>query len=234
MKTDPLISVVICVYNGERFLGEAIDSVFGQDYRPIEVIVVDDGSDDRSAEIATAYPDVRLVSQENRGVGAARNAGIAAATGAFIAFLDADDVMLPSKVSEQAGYLFARPEVGYVLCRQKLVPVSGSDLPAWARRDPIFGDPGGVQPTCGLVRRTALERAGGFDPSVRMGDGMEWLSRLREAGIRIDILPKVLLLRRVHEDNLTHDQAAFTESLFRTLKARADRAQAREGDDESV
>jgi glycosyltransferase involved in cell wall biosynthesis len=234
MMTDPLISVVICVYNGERFLGEAIDSVFAQDYQPIELIVVDDGSDDRSAQIARSYADVRVLSQENRGVGAARNAGIDASSGAFLAFLDADDVMLPSKLSDQAGHLFAHPEVGYVLCRQKLFPDSGSDLPAWARRDPIFGDPGGVQPTCGLVRRTALQRAGGFDPSVRMGDGMEWLSRLREAGIRIDILPRVLLLRRVHEDNLTHDQAAFTESLFKTLKARADRAQAREGDDESV
>ena len=232
--TDPLLSVVICVYNGERFLADAIDSALAQDYRPVEVIVVDDGSDDRSAEIAKSYPDVKVVSQENTGLGAARNAGIAAATGAFLAFLDADDVMLPTKLSEQAGYLSAHPEVGYVLCRQRLVPNPGSDLPAWARRDPIFGDPGGVQPTSGLVRRTALERAGGFDPSVRIGDGMAWLSRLREAGIRIDILPRVLLLRRVHEDNLTHDQAAFTESLFRTLKGRADRAQAREGDDENV
>jgi glycosyltransferase involved in cell wall biosynthesis len=227
MMTDPLISVVICVYNGERFLAEAIDSVFAQDYRPIEVIVVDDGSGDRSGEIARSYADIRVLSQDNSGLGAARNAGIHASTGAFIAFLDADDVMLPSKLSEQAGYLFAHPEVGYVLCRQKLVPDAGSDLPPWARRDTIFGDPGGVQPTCGLVRRTALERAGGF-PSVRIGDGMEWLSRLREAGIGIHVLPKVLLLRRVHEDNLTHDQTAFTEALFRTLKGRAERARAGE------
>ncbi len=234
MMTDQMVSVVICVYNGERFLAEAIDSVFAQDYRPIEVIVVDDGSSDRSAEIARSYSDVRVLSQENTGLGAARNTGIHASTGAFLAFLDADDVMLPSKLSEQAGYLAVHPEVGYVLCRQKLVPDTGSDLPAWARRDPIFGDPGGVQPTSGLVRRTALERAGGFDPSLRTGDGMEWLSRLREAGIPIDILPKVLLLRRVHEDNLTHDQVALTERLFMTLKARADRAQACEGDDENI
>jgi glycosyltransferase involved in cell wall biosynthesis len=226
MITDPLISVVICVYNGERFLAEAIDSVFAQDYRPIEVIVVDDGSGDRSAEIARSYSDVSVLSQENTGLGPARNAGIHASTGAFIAFLDADDVMLPNKLSEQAGYLFAHPEVGYVLCRQKLFTEPGSDLPGWARPDPYFGDPGGVQPTCGLVRRSALEHAGGFDPSIRIGDGMEWLGRLRETGIRIHVLPKVLLLRRVHEDNLTHDQTAFTEALFRTLKARAERARA--------
>jgi glycosyltransferase involved in cell wall biosynthesis len=229
-----LISVVICVYNGERFLAEAIDSAFAQEYRPIEVIVVDDGSDDRSAEIARSYSDVRVLSQENTGPAAARNAGIDASAGAFLAFLDADDVMLPSKLREQASHLSAHPEVGYVLCRQKLIPDAGTDLPAWARRDPIFGDPGGVQPTSGLVRRTVLERAGGFDPSLRTGEVMEWLSRLREAGIGIDIVPKVLLLRRVHEDNLTHDQVALTERLFRTLKARADRARAREGDDENV
>lgn len=229
--TRPLVSVIICVYNGERFLAEALDSVFAQDYRPIEVIVVDDGSEDRSAGIARSYEGVTVVSQPNLGLAAARNTGIAAATGELITFLDADDLMLPTKLSRQVGYLEDHPKVGFVLCRQKLVPVSGSKLPSWARPDPIFGDPGGVPPASGVVRRAALVAAGNFDASLRTGDGMEWLGRLREADVVIDVLPEVLLLRRVHEKNLTHDQRSLTETLFRTLRARAVRArQARKED----
>jgi len=99
----PLVSVVIPVYNAEPFLREALDSVLAQDYEPFEVIVVDDGSTDGSGTIARSYPEVRYLRQENQGPAVARNAGIAAAQGEFLAFFDADDVMLPNKLSVQVG-----------------------------------------------------------------------------------------------------------------------------------
>ncbi|HEX5852076.1 MAG TPA: glycosyltransferase, partial [Solirubrobacteraceae bacterium] len=88
---QPSVSVIVPVYMGERFLADALDSVAAQTYAPLETIVVDDGSPDRSAEIAAGRPGVRLIRQKNQGVAAARNAGLAAARGELLAFLDQDD-----------------------------------------------------------------------------------------------------------------------------------------------
>lgn len=104
----PLVSAVVPVHNGERFLAAALDSVLFQDYEPLEVIVVDDGSTDRSAEVASSRP-VRLLRQENAGMAAARNAGIAHASGELVAFIDADDEWLPEAVARQAAVLAKEP-----------------------------------------------------------------------------------------------------------------------------
>src|SRR3954468_8267905 len=96
-----LVTVVIPVYNGERFLGEAIESALGETHQPVEVIVVDDGSTDGSAAVAESYPEARLLRAENGGPGAARNVGVAAARGEAVANLDADDLMVPERVERQ-------------------------------------------------------------------------------------------------------------------------------------
>src|SRR5213078_156464 len=110
---QPLVSVIIPVYNGARYLRAALESVFAQTYRPIEVIVVDDGSGDDSGVIAQSFPDVHFIHQENQGVAAARNHGFDAARGEFIAFLDQDDLWTPEKLKVQVNYLLNHPDVGY-------------------------------------------------------------------------------------------------------------------------
>ena len=97
--SSPLVSVIIPVYNGQAYLRPTLKSVFAQDYRPLEVIAVDDGSIDRSAEIIRSFPEVVYLYQDNRGHAAARNAGISAANGEFLAFLDADDLWPPDKLN---------------------------------------------------------------------------------------------------------------------------------------
>jgi glycosyltransferase involved in cell wall biosynthesis len=100
--TRPLISVMIGVYDAERYLAEAIDSVFAQSYRPLELIVVDDGSDDGSGEVARRYGDkLTYARQENAGNGSARNHAVRLASGDLFAFLDADDRFLPGKLARQ-------------------------------------------------------------------------------------------------------------------------------------
>ena len=106
----PLISCIIAVFNGERFIAAAVDSVLAQTYRPIEVIVVDDGSTDRTAEIVAGYGDeVRLVTQEAAGPPATRNLGLAAATGEYLAFLDGDDLWHEEKLARQMACLVTEP-----------------------------------------------------------------------------------------------------------------------------
>ena len=109
-----LISCIVPAYNGERYLGQTIDSILGQTYRPIEVIVVDDGSTDRTADVAAGYgAPVRLISQPNAGPAAARNTGIEAARGVFLAFLDSDDLWHEEKLERQMQRFAARPELDY-------------------------------------------------------------------------------------------------------------------------
>ncbi len=111
MRNNPLVSVIIPVYNGERYLAEAIGSVLAQTYTPFELIIIDDGSSDNSSGIARSFKEVRYYHQSNQGVAAARNAGISFAHGGFIAFLDQDDIWMHDKLSVQMDYLLQHPEV---------------------------------------------------------------------------------------------------------------------------
>src|SRR4026207_773633 len=116
---NPLVSVIVPVYNGRRYLRAALESVFAQTYRPIEVIVVDDGSVDDSGTIAQSFPEVRYMHQTNQGVAAARNNGIDAAQGEFFALLDQDDLWATDKLKVQVDYFLNHPDVGYTLTQQK-------------------------------------------------------------------------------------------------------------------
>jgi len=114
MNPNSTISVVIPAYNAERYLEQTLESVFAQTCLPLEVIVVDDGSTDGTAEIAARYP-VRLIHQQNGGICSARNAGVRASAGTWVAFLDSDDIWFPDKLEEQTKFLQMYPEVGLVV-----------------------------------------------------------------------------------------------------------------------
>jgi glycosyltransferase involved in cell wall biosynthesis len=221
-RVAALVSVIIPVFNGERFLAEAIDSVLGQDHRPIEIVVIDDGSTDGSKRVAGRFHDVILIASANHGVAAARNLGLARASGSFITFLDADDLMASGRLTAQLEHLRTRPDVGCVLMRQELLFEPGVTHQVW-RPD---GPAGGVPPMTGLLRRQASELVGGFDPSYRVVEDTEWLFRLRDAGVQIDILPRVGVIRRIHRDNLTHQVALMRNELARSLMERIRRARA--------
>ena len=114
----PLVSCIIPVFNGARFLGEAVDSILAQTYRPCEVIVVDDGSTDATGDVIAGYGErVVAVRQPNRGEAAARNAGVRAARGALVAFLDADDLWGPEKLTRQAAKLGEDPRIDLCFTR---------------------------------------------------------------------------------------------------------------------
>jgi glycosyltransferase involved in cell wall biosynthesis len=223
----PLVSVVTPVYNGARYLREALESLFAQDYEPFESIVVDDGSTDRTAEIARSYA-VRYVRQANQGAAAARNAGLAIARGELVAFLDSDDLLPVDKLSIQAGLLAERGDIGCVLGRQEIM-LEGVEAPSWLTRDAIYGDLDGIPLVSAMFRRSALDAVGLYDPTFQQSEDMDLLVRLRAHGIEIAILPEILVYRRFHGDNLTA-KPPETQPLLRSLRQKlaAERASANE------
>jgi glycosyltransferase involved in cell wall biosynthesis len=216
----PLVSVVIGAYQAERFLGEALASLRTQTYQPLDVVVVDDGSTDGTAEIAELFDETRCIRlATNSGLSVARRAGIAAARGEFVTFLDADDVFLPDRVSAQVSYLLDHPETGCVLARHELLLDPGEAPPSWLRRDPVYGDLGGVEPGSAMLR-TALAKEVQFDPTYRLGDGIEWLGRLVSAGAQVDVCERVLWRRRIHDANQTLDREGLRLDMLRMARAR--------------
>jgi glycosyltransferase involved in cell wall biosynthesis len=220
---NPLVSVIIPVYNGEKYLGEAVQSVLEQDYRPLEIIVVDDGSTDRSAEIASSYAEVRYFHQENQGVSAARNAAIAMAMGEFLAFLDADDRWTPNKLSVQIGYHLAHPDIGYTITHQRIQLEPGAPVQAAFKRELLETDHPGYVPSTLMVKQQALQTIGDFQTRYRTGEDIDWFSRAKDSGIPMGIVPEMLLFRRMHHSNLSLQGRPNFSQLLRSLKTSIDR-----------
>lgn len=214
-----LVSIVIPVRDGERYLAEAIESALGQDHRPIEVIVVDDGSTDASATIAEGYAEVTTLRRPPRNPAAARNTGVAASAGGFVTFLDADDIMGPGKVSRQLEYLRRHPKAGCVLCREEVFLEEGVEKPNWLVPDRFFGDPGGLQPSAAMVPADVARRFP-FDESMPLAEDVDWLFRMRADEVRIHVLPEVLMRRRIHGANLTYRIRESDEWIMRSLARR--------------
>ncbi|HLM23247.1 MAG TPA: glycosyltransferase family A protein [Propionibacteriaceae bacterium] len=224
--TPPLVSVIVAVHNGERFLRAALQSLYAQDYDPFEVIFIDDGSVDSSGDIAQEFAGIRYVYQENKGLAAARNAGLELARGEFLAYLDDDDIIPSHKLRRQVGYLVDNPGVGCVLGRQEIMLEAGVEPPDWLTRDTIFGDLDGIPFVSAMIRTSVLREVGGFDASYRFAEDRDLFVRLREHGVRIEVIPEVLLFRRFHGENMNFRLRPEKHPLLRSLKAKIDRERA--------
>lgn len=221
---QPLVSVITAVYNGEQYLHAALESLFAQDYERFESIVIDDGSEDGTAEIARSFP-VRYERQDNQGAAAARNRGIALARGDLVAYLDSDDLLPPNKLSTQSAYLVANPDVGCVLGRQELM-LEGVDEPEWLQRDLVYGDLDGIPLVSAMVRKRVLDEVGGFDTSFAFAEDRDLFVRLREHGVRIEVLPDIMVYRRFHGENTNFKRRPAKHPIFKSLKAKLDRERA--------
>jgi glycosyltransferase involved in cell wall biosynthesis len=216
----PVVSLVVASYNGATFLRETLESAFAQDFDSFEVVFVNDGSEDATAEIARSFP-VRYFDQENQGLPAARNRGIGEARGELIAFLDDDDLIPPTKLSLQAAYLSDHPRTGCVLGRQEWIVEDGVQPPPMVR-DPIFGEIGGVQLVTAMIRRRVLDAVGGFDPRYRYAEDRDLFIRLREHGVEIAVIPEVVLHKRLHGTNMTMNRPA-QHPMLRSLREKLER-----------
>ena len=220
---QPLVSVIIPVYNGARFLRAALESVFAQTYRPIEVIVVDDGSSDDSGAIAESFPEVHYIRQENQGVAAARNNGIEVARGEFFAFLDQDDLWTPEKLKVQIEHLLSNPLLGYTLTHQQYFLEPGTPLPAWFRKDLLSSVHTGWVLGTLVVRRTTFEQVGGFATGYSAANDSDWFFRAKAADVPMEVVPELLLLKRIHESNDSSRAKEILSELLKVVKSSLDR-----------
>ena len=209
----PLVSVVIPVYNGERFLKESLESVFAQTFQDYEIVCVDDGSTDGSIALLQQYGSrVRVISQANVGQSAARNAGVRQATGAFVAFLDQDDLWYPAKLAQQVAVLNAEPDVVVVHCNYNRMDGDGRVLvtgAALAERASALASPLGcligealVFPSAMMVRRDVFHLVDGFDPELRGFEDFDLIARLKQQG-RFVLLHESGMAYRLHAGGFT-------------------------------
>jgi len=208
------ISCVIPVFNGDRYLGEAIDSALSQRYAPLEVIVVDDGSTDRTAQVAAAFGSrISYHHQANGGAASARNRGVRAAQGELIAILDADDLWHPDKLAIQAERFESRPELDVSLTHMR-----NFWIPELAEEGETLGQslPDGVSIQSLVARRRLFDEYGLFDEAARHKDVVGWLALVVGRGAVVETLAQVTVERRIHHTNLSRRRG--TEDADELLK----------------
>src|SRR5262245_53942203 len=222
----PLISCIVPVFNGERYIQEALESILAQTYRPLEIIVADDGSTDGTAEIVSTFGyHVRYLKQNNAGTAAARNLGIGAAFGEFIAFLDADDLWHPEKLSRQTARFAARPELSYCVTHVQnfWIPELRAEAEQFREHRISKPLPGYVTSTL-LVRREFFDAVGPFKPGFDYADDTDWFLRAEARGGVKEVLADVLLSRRLHDSNLSRLKAPNSrDEYLHVLKTTLDR-----------
>ena len=219
ISTSP-VSAIVPLFNGRRFIREAIDSILAQELKPCEIIVVDDGSTDDGPELLASYPELRILRQSNGGEAVARNRGIQESTQPLIAFLDQDDLWLPQKLSTQVRVLQDDPSVEIVFGQHRLFV---EDDARWFRQNLLGKALTAELPGSLLVRRWVFERIGQFREDMRRGSDVDWICRVQDAGIKLQLVEEVLLLRRMHQANSSIDELLFMDGLLRVARASVQR-----------
>ncbi len=220
---NPKVSVIIPNYNYEKFISATIESVLSQTYRNIEIIVVDDGSRDNSLEILKNFGDkIRVVSQENEGVSAARNHGVSLSEGDLIGFLDADDIWLPEKLERQIEKFNADTEVGLVHCSMTLIDLDNEPIgensngqEGWVSEEFLLFERGVVvgAGSTALVKRQVFDEVGGFD--LRLSTAADWdfcyqVSRKYKLGF----VAEPLVLYLIHGSNMHGNVKAMEHDML--------------------
>lgn len=207
------ISVIVPVYNSERFLAEAIQSVLNQTLPPDEIIVVNDGSTDGTATLIERLgARIRPIHQPNAGPAAARNTGLRAAQGNLVAFLDSDDWWPVDSLRLRAACLSQRPDLSGVVGATQLVLSTAFGPKTWGVPQPTLNL--GVT----LIRRAAFDLVGDFDEDFAYAEDADWLLRAREAGLRFGMQRAVVLMSRRHDANMTNQREPAGHYLAQALR----------------
>jgi glycosyltransferase involved in cell wall biosynthesis len=224
----PLATCIIPAYQAERYLPALLGSALAQTWPHLEIIVVDDGSSDGTADLARKYdPSIKVIQQPNGGPAVARNTGLTAASGKFIGFADADDLMEPEKFEAQIEFLLASPQLGYSICLMQNF-VSEELTESVRIRDPRLLEVMRSYSFGGLIAtRETFDRVGSVNPDLGHADDTDWIGRADEAGVAHGVVERVLYRRRLHDSNRSQQLGGDSrEEYLRLIKAKLDRRRA--------
>lgn len=228
MSGEPLVSVVVPTLNAARFLHQGLESVAAQTYGSWEAVLVDGGSIDDTLAIARRYPRVRVVHQRGTGLAGAWNEGIEAARGGLISFLDSDDVWEPEKLVLQVAALEADAGVDCVISLARFVLEPGFPVPPGFRPELLESAHPAQLPSALLARRSVFDRIGVFEPRLAIAADVDWFARLKDAGLRMEVVPELLVHKRVHDTNLsTLGGSTVNRELLEVLRASVHRQRGR-------
>lgn len=216
---EPLVSIIIPFYKGERFIAETLESIFAQNYQNLEIIIVNDGSPAETLTSLEPYKNKTIfVSQENQGQAAARNHGLRIAQGSIIGFIDQDDIWPQGRLLTTVNALGDN----YDFVRGKTIAFELLPDGKRASSEPALLP---VLVGAALYRRSVFDRVGLFNESMREGDDFDWNVRLNESGLLGVHIDDVTLLYRKHGDNHSIASTDFVrKGIFATLKQKLDRA----------
>lgn len=217
-RNNPLVSVILPLYNGRNFIETTTRSVLAQSYDNFELLVIDDGSCDDGTELLPTDSRIHLFSRQNAGVAAARNFGMEQARGEFFAFIDQDDYWYPEKLELQMDILLNNDTIGYVVTLMHNHLVDGTECPGWLKPEYLSEDPVGLIPSTLLVRRQVMNAVGMFDRQYINSSDADWFIRAQEAGFSREVIDRVLITRNIHADNCSHDNQVCKQELFAILR----------------
>lgn len=215
----PLVSVIVAVKNGERFIRESLQSVYDQNYPAIEVIVVDGRSTDNTLSIVNEFEHHKIIHQEEAGISDAYNIGIKAAKADYVSFISSDDIWMRDKLITQISYLMNHHEVMFTNSYIKYFLDSGSEIP-YGFRKKLFD---GVHPARIMenfvAKKKVFECVGYFKKDLSTAEDVDWFSRAHHLNIPSHVIPKVLLKKRIHNRNTSMNVLVNNKNLLKVLRS---------------
>lgn len=215
---SPLVSVIIAVKNGERFIDSAVKSVLAQNYEPLEILIVDGNSTDKTLDIVRSFQNIKIVSQTAKGIANAYNTGIKQAKGDFIAFLSHDDFWTEGKLKTQIELMSGSPELLFTVGRVKFFLDDKNYIPNGFRSELLEGDHVGFIMETLVARPEVFDLVGFFDENLAISEDVDWFSRAKDLQAASAVVQAPLLSKRIHDSNSHLTAGGNNQILLQIIK----------------
>ncbi|UXX80816.1 glycosyltransferase [Reichenbachiella carrageenanivorans] len=212
----PLVTIIVIVKNGEKYLATALESIINQSYKNIELLLVDGGSDDETLTIAQRYPETQILHQPNHGIANAYNFGIQSANGNLITFLSHDDKWAADKLKHQVEAFETNPNLDYCITDVEYQVEANTVVPLGFRKE-LLGKPvKGFMMESLMVKRSTYDKIGFYDPKLSVSEDTDWFFRCIDFDLTYCHIPKVLIYKKIHDSNAHLTDDSINKIIIKT------------------